>query len=67
MTCIFTKYELLVTWLQGKLTEVYFGFKKIEEIIYIDEEVRDKFNDDFNKIWQRRKITMLSWKLDKSE
>ena len=53
MTCIFTKYELLVTWLQGKLTEVYFGFKKIEDIIYIDEEVRDKFNDDFNKYMPR--------------
>ena len=39
----------LVPFLQGKLSEAYCGFKKIEEINHICEETRGKTDNDFNQ------------------
>ena len=39
----------LVPFLQGKLSEAYCGFKKIEEINHIYEETRGKTDNDFNQ------------------
>ena len=41
----------VVTSLQGKLAEVYFGFKKIEEVIYIYEETREKADVRFHSVY----------------
>lgn len=37
----------LVTCLQGKLAEVYFGFQKIDEIIHMYDETHDNSFDQF--------------------
>ena len=47
----------LVPFLQGKLSEAYFGFKKIEEIIHICEETRGKTDNDFNQYMPKQ----LGW------
>ena len=41
----------VITSLQGKLAEVYFGFKKIEEVIYICEETREKPDERFHSVY----------------
>ena len=41
----------VVTSLQGKLAEVYIGFKKIEEVIYIYEETREKADERFHSVY----------------
>ena len=41
----------VVTSLRGKLAEVYFGFKEIEEVIYIYEETREKSDERFHSVY----------------
>ena len=43
----------LVTALQGRLVEVYFGFKKIEEIIKSYTEIRNAFIAWFQRMYQK--------------
>ena len=67
----------LVPFLQGKLSEAYCGFKKIEEIIHIYEETRGKTDNDFNQYmpkqlgWLinlvRKRNTHVIWTVGKSE
>ena len=41
----------LVTYLYDKLAEVYFSFKKIEEIIYIYEKTYEKADEPFQSAY----------------
>ena len=41
----------LVNCLQGKITEVYFRFKKIKEIIDIYEETCEKADERFQSVY----------------
>ena len=45
----------LVTCLQGKITEVYFRFKKIKEIIDIYEETCKKADERFQSVYVEAK------------
>lgn len=40
--------QLFITCLQGKIAELYFGFKEVEKIIYICEETRVKAISDIS-------------------
>ena len=45
------------TCIQGKLAEVYFGFKKFEEIIHIYQEARDEVDNGFSHFMSK----LLLW------
>ena len=64
--------------MQAKLAEVYFGFKKIEEIIQIYKESRENADQTFqlvygkadsltNKFGTNEKKNTFLWTVDKSE
>ena len=36
--------------MQGKLAEVYFGFRKTEELIHIYKEIREKSEERFQSV-----------------
>lgn len=40
----------VTTYLQVKLAKVYFRFKRIEEIIYIYDETREKTGERFHSV-----------------
>ena len=43
--------RLLVTCLYGKLDEVYFGFKKIEDVILIYKITRESSDERFQSVY----------------
>ena len=47
--------EPIAQCLQGKLQEMYFGFKKIEEVKQLYLEIRDKVDEEHTKIYGKAK------------
>ena len=55
----------LITNLQAKLAEVYYGFNKIEEIIQIYEETREDADERFQLVYGE--VVTLTNKFDTEE
>ena len=53
----------LVASLQGELAEVYFGFKKVEEIINNFEEIINNFEEIINNFEETAKNLVNYFKL----
>ena len=65
VTLLLEPVRPLVTILYGKLAEVYFEFKRIEEIVHIYEETRENADERFQLVYAE--VNTLTRKLGSEE